>query len=287
MAKALEDCTVHIAGLGLMGGSLGLALRGRVAAITGYDPLLEAAAHACQTGAIDRQAPQASGTDILILAGPIAAILRTLDTLEVPPETLVLDVGSTKTQICDALDRLPEGVWAVGGHPMCGLAENGYRHATAALYRGARFVLCETARTTPAARDLAEALARALGAEPLWLDRRRHDELTALTSHLPHLLNFALMRLAMARTAADDGVYALAAGGFDGATRLARTTESMVAGMLSTNADEVRRAAAELRAHLDALDALLDDAPALERELAAIVEARRAYTATYGERPIT
>ena len=287
MAKALADCTVHIAGLGLMGGSLGLALRGRAAAITGDDPLPEATAYACRTGAITREAPRASGADIVVLAGPIAAILRTIPTLELRPETLVLDVGSTKTQICDALDRLPEGVWAVGGHPMCGLAENGYRHASATLYRDARFVLCETARTTPAARDLAESLVWAIGAEPLWLDRRRHDELTALTSHLPHLLNFALMRLAMARTAEDDGVYALAAGGFDGATRLARTTESMVAGMLSTNAPEVRRAAAELRAHLDALDALLDDAPALERELAAIVAARRAYTAAYGERMIT
>ena len=170
---------------------------------------------------------------------------------------------------------------------MCGLAENGYRHATGTLYRGARFVLSETARTTPAARDLAEALVRAVGAEPVCIDRRRHDELTALTSHLPHLLNFALMRLAMARTAEDNDVYALAAGGFDGATRLARTTASMVAGMLSTNAEEVRRAAAELRAQLDALDALLDDAPALERDLAAVVEARRAYTAAYGERMIS
>jgi len=287
MAKALEDCTVHIAGLGLMGGSLGLALRGRVAAITGYDPQPDAVRHACQTGAIDRAAPDAAGADIVVLAGPIAAILRTLDTLQVPPQTLVLDIGSTKTQICDALDHLPEGVWAVGGHPMCGLAENGYRYATGTLYQGARFVLCETARTTPAARALAEALVCAVGAEPVWIDRRRHDELTALTSHLPHLLNFALMRLAMARTAEDNDVYALAAGGFDGATRLARTTASMVAGMLSTNAGEVRRAAAELRAHLEALDALLDDAPALERDLAAVVEARRAYTAAYGERMIS
>jgi len=287
MAKALEDCTVHIAGLGLMGGSLGLALRGRAAAITGHDPLPEAAAHACDTGAIDRATPHASGVDILLLAGPIHAILHTIPALDLRPETLVIDIGSTKTQICDALDHLPEGVWAVGGHPMCGLAENGYQHATATLYRGARFVLCDTTRTTPAARALAESLVHVIGADPLWLDRRRHDELAALTSHLPHLLNFALMRLAMARTAQDSEVYALAAGGFDGATRLARTTESMVAGMLSTNAEQVRRAAAELRAHLDTLDALLDDTPALERELAAIVEARRAYTAAYGERMIT
>src|SRR5690606_25147332 len=252
-----------------------------------HDPLPEAAAHACDTGAIDRATPHVSGVDILILAGPIHAILHTIPALDLRPETLVIDIGSTKTQICDALDRLPEGVWAVGGHPMCGLAENGYRHATGTLYRGARFVLSETARTTPAARDLAEALVRAVGAEPVWIDRRRHDELTALTSHLPHLLNFALMRLAMARTAEDNDVYALAAGGFDGATRLARTTASMGAGMLSTNAAQVPPAAAEVRAQLVALDALLDDAPALERDLAAVVEARRPYTAADGERMIS
>ncbi len=287
MPEALAGCTVHIVGLGLMGGSLALALRGHVERLTGHDLSREAAEHARRTGAIDEESASAWGADIIVLAIPADRIVSQVAALDARPGALVIDLGSTKTQICAALDRLPDGVRAVGGHPMCGLAENGYQHAIPTLYRGARFVLCETARTTPDARALAEALVRAVGAHPLWMDRCRHDELAALTSHLPHLLNFALMRLAMARAAQDPDVYALAAGGFDGATRLARTAESMIAGMFSTNADELRRAAAELREHLDALECLLDDAPALQRELGAIVEARRAYTTAYGERLIT
>lgn len=285
--KALADCAVHIVGLGLMGGSLALALRGQVARLTAADLRADVLADACQMGVIEAAQAGARNADIIVLAIPADQIVARIAALDVSPGALVIDLGSTKAQICEALDRLPESVLAVGGHPMCGLAENGWSHATSSLYQGARFVLCETARTTPAARDLAEALVTAAGAQPLWLDRDRHDELTALTSHLPHLLSFALMRLAMARAAEDGEVFALAAGGFDGATRLARTTESMITGMFSTNAAELRRAAAGLRAQLDALDALLDDAPALRRELGAIVEARRAYTAAYGERMIT
>lgn len=287
MPESLAGCTVHIVGLGLMGGSLALALRGQVERLTGHDLIPEAVEHARRTGAIDEESASAQGADIIVLAIPADRIVSQVAALDARPGALVIDLGSTKTQICAALDRLPDGVRAVGGHPMCGLAENGYQHAIPTLYRGARFVLCETARTTPDARALAEALVHAVGAHPLWMDRCRHDELTALTSHLPHLLNFALMRLAMARAAQDPDVYALAAGGFDGATRLARTAESMIAGMFSTNAHELRRAAAELREHLDALECLLDDAPALQRELGAIVEARRAYTTAYGERLIT
>ncbi len=176
---------------------------------------------------------------------------------------------------------------AVGGHPMCGLAENGYRNAIPTLYQGARFVLCETKRTTDEARTLSEALARAVGAQPLWMDRTRQDHLTALTSHLPHLLNFALMRLAMDGSVEDSALFELAAGGFDGATRLARTDAAMIVGMFSTNADQIRCVTDQLRDHLDRLEALLEDPEHLDGELSEIVSARRGYTSGYGERLIT
>ncbi len=273
-------------GLGLMGGSLAMALRGQVGRTTAEDIAPSVIADATARGVIDE--PGACGdADIVVLAVPAHAIIDLVPGLALRPGVLVLDLGSTKTRICEALDRLPPDVLAVGGHPMCGLAENGYAHAIPTLYQGARFVLCETQRTTGEARIIAEMLVRAVGAQPLWMDRARQDRLTALTSHLPHLLSFALMRLAMDGAAEDAALLDLAAGGFDGATRLARTDAAMIAGMFSTNADQLRAAAAELRAHLDRLDAILGDADALERELGAIVAARRAYTAGYGERLIT
>ena len=286
MEAPFSACTVHMIGLGLMGGSLAMALRGQVGRITAEDIAPGVIEDATRRGVID--GPGASGdADIVVLAVPAHAIITLIPGLALRPGALVLDLGSTKTRICQALDGLPPGVLAVGGHPMCGLAENGYAHAIPTLYQGARFVLCETLRTTGEARLVAETLVRAVGAQPLWMDRARQDRLTALTSHLPHLLSFALMRLAMDGAAEDAALLELAAGGFDGATRLARTDAAMIVGMFSTNADQLRQAAAELRAHLDHLDAILGDAEALEDELGAIVAARRAYTAGYGERLIT
>lgn len=286
MDASFDDCTVHMIGLGLMGGSLAMALRGQVGRTTAEDIAPSVIADATARGVIDGLGA-CGDADIVVLAVPAHAIIDLVPGLALRPGALVLDLGSTKTRICEALDRLPPDVLAVGGHPMCGLAENGYAHAIPTLYQGARFVLCETQRTTGEARIIAEMLVRAVGAQPLWMDRTRQDRLTALTSHLPHLLSFALMRLAMDGAAEDAALLDLAAGGFDGATRLARTDAAMIAGMFSTNADQLRAAAAELRAHLDRLDAILGDADALERELGAIVAARRAYTAGYGERLIT
>jgi prephenate dehydrogenase len=286
MNKTFQSCSVHIIGLGLMGGSLAMALRGKVRRLTAEDIVPSILQHAVDTGVIDAVG-SVTAADVVILAIPADLIIQIIPTLDIQPGTLVFDLGSTKTRICEQLDRLPESVLAVGGHPMCGLAENGYHNAVATLYQGARFVLCQTARTTDEARTLAEALVQAAGAHPLWMDRERQDHLAALTSHLPHLLSFALMRLAMEESVQDAALYELAAGGFDGATRLARTSESMIVGMFSTNFHQLRSVTAQLRDHLDQLDAMLEDIPGLQRELSEIVAARRAYTTTYGERPIT
>jgi prephenate dehydrogenase len=286
MKQELAACTVHVTGLGLMGGSLAMALRGKVARLTAEDIAPDVLDAALEGGVIDAVGGAAEA-DIIVLAIPTHVIIDAIPALKARPGALVIDLGSTKTRICDALDHLPPDVLAVGGHPMCGLAENGYRHAIPSLYSGARFVLCETRRTTDVARGLAEALARAAGAQPLWMDRARQDHLTALTSHLPHLLSFALMRLAMDGAAEDTALYELAAGGFDGATRLARTDAAMIVGMFSTNADQIRQMTGQLRAHLDRLESLLDAPDDLDAELCHIIEARRAYTAAYGERLIT
>jgi prephenate dehydrogenase len=286
MIKPLAECTAHIIGLGLMGGSLAMALRGHVARLTAEDLLPGVLESALENGVIDAIST-ADQADIVIIAIPAHHIITLLPTLKLCPGALVMDLGSTKTRICEVLDRLPPNIMAVGGHPMCGLAENGYKNAVATLYQGARFVLCETKRTTDGARVLAEALARAVGARPLWMDRARQDRLTAFTSHLPHLLNFALMRLAMDGAADDSALYELAAGGFDGATRLARTDAAMIVGMFNTNADQIRQAAALLREHLDRLETLLEHTDDLSDELSQIVAARRGYTSGYGERLIT
>ncbi|MBI5930308.1 MAG: prephenate dehydrogenase/arogenate dehydrogenase family protein [Chloroflexi bacterium] len=288
--NAIDGFTLHIIGLGLMGGSLAMALRGHVNRITAQDANPANLEAALQSGVIDGVGGLEQA-DIVILAVPsdrIPLLIQQICTSgQLKNGALVMDIGSTKGRICDTLDTLPKQVAAIGGHPMCGLAENGYRNAIPTLFKGARFVLCETVLTTPAAREVAEKLVTIIGARPLWMDRYRHDALTALTSHLPHVLSFALMRLAMEASAEDEALFQLAAGGFDGATRLARTEENMITGMFTTNAAQIRPLLARLRNHIDTLDALFDNPDELREELARVVEARRLYTKTYGERPIS
>lgn len=283
MSDDFSDFKLHIVGLGLMGGSLALALRGQVKHISADDLNPDTLQTALTQGIIDAIGG-GEQADIVIIAIPAHRIVDYLQTLTACDGALVIDLGSTKTAICDALDKLPPMLQAVGGHPMCGLAENGFGNATPTLYHGARFVLCETTRTTPIARHHAEQLVQACGAVPLWMTRHQHDYLTAMTSHLPHLLNFALMRLAVEVSAEDPRLFDLAAGGFDGATRLARTDAAMITGMLMTNAENLRTLSARLRQHLDILEALFDNPNQLTDELRKIVEARRDYTKSYGER---
>lgn len=282
----LRDCAVHITGLGLMGASLALALRGKTAALTGSDIQKEVEKAALRDGVIDRiDGP--SQADLVILAAPPEAILRLIPHLELKAGAVVMDLGSTKQRICDALDQLPDTLHAVGGHPMCGLAENGYSNALPTLYAGARFILCETERTNDHARNLAEQVIAAVGALPLWMPRAEHDQVAGAISHLPHLLSFVLMRIAMQMAKYDASVYELAAGGFDGATRLARTDETMITGMFLTNAEQLRSLVNLMHQHLDDLTSLLDSPEELSQELGEIVAARRAYTRRYGERMIT
>lgn len=284
----LHDQHLHIIGLGLMGGSLALDLQSQVGRLTAEDRNPQVIEEALQRGLI-AASDERDQADIVVLAIPVhhmpGLIANLPGTLQAG--TLVIDLGSTKAAVCAALDALPDDLLAVGGHPMCGLAENSFRNATAGLYQDARFVLCETARTTDRARLLAEALVTASGATPLWLERHRHDFLTAVTSHLPHLLNFALMQLAVDVEGQDGDLYALAAGGFDGATRLARTNTAMITGMFSTNADNLRQLTDQFIQQLEALAALLDDPEQLEPAIEDIVQARRRYSEDYGERPIS
>jgi prephenate dehydrogenase len=282
----LKDCHVHIVGLGLMGASLAMALRGKVAHLSGSDLRLEVEHSALADGVVHEICPSAQA-DLVVVAVPADYIGAVIQRLELKPGTVVMDLGSTKTQICNVMDALPETVQAVGGHPMCGLAENGYHNAIPTLYAGARFILCETQRTGDTARMVCEQVVATVGAYPIWMDRQRHDQLAGAISHLPHLMSFALMRLAMEMAENDHDVWELAAGGFDGATRLARTDEAMITGMFRTNADQLRKLVSLLQEHMNRLIALLDEPEQLRAELTAIVNARRDYTQHYGERMIT
>lgn len=293
--KPLRDCTVAIAGLGLMGGSLGLALRGSVARVVGIARRPDTVQRALAVGAIDEGqdilAAGAANADIIVLATPVSVILSQIAEIgrlaaagAVPSGVVLLDMGSTKRQVCSAMAALPDSVEPIGAHPMCGKENPGIDEAEADLYRGAPFVLTPLDRTEPQAVALVEALALAVGARPLRMDPTRHDWLVAAISHLPYLLSVALFATADGVGQSDRAVWQLAAGGFRSTTRLAGSEEKMMADILLSNADAVLQIVAAFQDNLGELLRLVreGDEQGLRTAAAAVRSLRQDFLHTYG-----
>ncbi len=263
-------------GLGLMGGSLALALRPRVAALHAYDPDPQVRALGLQRGVIDyahaRPADLLAQVDLLLLSAPVRANLRLLQQLPQLTERplMVLDISSTKRAILAAMQALPPRFDPLGGHPMCGKETNGLAHAEADLFHGAPFAFTPLPRTSPRLKALAQDLAESLGARPLWLDADTHDRWTAAVSHLPYLLAAALTQATPPEAAA------LVGPGFRSSTRLAGSSPAMMLDILTTNRGPVLEALSRFRAALDELEtALRQDEAALQTALERLPARRR------------
>jgi prephenate dehydrogenase len=254
----LFSSRVAIFGLGLMGGSLALALRDRCQSLLAIDPDPETIALARRRHIVDHITPhptdQLDQADVIFLAAPVNTILEIiadLPALHPGGSPVVIDLGSSKTQICQALEGLPERFDPIGGHPMCGKETSSLANAEATLFHGAVFAFTPLARTSPRARTIAEQLARSIGSRPLWIDPDTHDQWTAATSHLPYLLASALA-LATPTEAAP-----LIGTGFQSTSRLATSPASMMSAILTSNQDNVLEALERFRDQLDLLESCL------------------------------
>jgi prephenate dehydrogenase len=248
---------IAIVGLGLMGGSLALALRGKCARLLGLDTDPQTLELARQRQVVDLASNEPAEllplADVVILATPVNTIIQRLQELPDlhPGPAIVLDLGSTKTMVMEVMHGLPERFDPLGGHPMCGKEKSGLENADPLLFLEAAFAFTPLARTTNRARTFAEELARRVGARALWLDPRLHDRWVAATSHLPYLLSNAL-----AFTTPVDAA-PLAGSGFRSTARLAQTSPNMMLDVLMTNRENILAASGRFRAHLDVLDELL------------------------------
>jgi prephenate dehydrogenase len=177
------------------------------------------------------------GADIVILATPVRTIVDQLNEIAPTlwPGTIVMDMGSTKGEICASLDRLPAHVQPIGGHPMTGKETAGFEAAEAGLYRNATWVLSPMTRTTSDTVALALELVEAVGARPVVLPAERHDQLVATISHLPFLAASALVHTTCDMGEKDPAVWELAAGGFRDTSRVAASDTRMFMDILMTN----------------------------------------------------
>jgi prephenate dehydrogenase len=237
----LKDKAVCIVGLGLMGGSLGLALRGKCLAVTGVARRPETIAQAVAMGAIDAGGIDpllaVAQADIVILATPVRTILALIPLLTpaMRQGALLTDLGSTKADVAAALDRAAGGIHVCGGHPLCGRELSGLSAAQPDLYNGKVYVVAPGQRTDPAAIALVDEIAVAAGASSLVMNPAEHDRLVASISHLPYLQAAGLAAIAGQQAAADPRAWQLAASGFRDTARLAASDVDMMLDILMTN----------------------------------------------------
>jgi prephenate dehydrogenase len=196
-----------VLGVGLVGGSIGLAARGRAGAtVSGYDPDPRASAAALKLGAIDEQAPDiaaaVAGAQVVFAAAPVGALAATVrEALEHAGEDCVVsDVGSTKL----ALEQARRDPRFVGGHPLAGSHTAGVEHAREDLFEGATWYLCPADDVTERLYERLQGLVVRFGAQPIPIEADMHDRLMATVSQLPHVLANVLVEQLLAASRDDD-----------------------------------------------------------------------------------
>ena len=258
--------TVAVAGVGLIGGSIGLGVRQRFLAnrVIGldHDPVALDAARGM--GVIDEAqlepGPWLADAELVVLATPVRSLARLAASLEpfLSPDAIVTDVGSVKAEIVSGLS----GLRFVGGHPMAGSERVGVQNADAALLENAVWVLTPAADTDAQALARVESFVEHLGAIPLQVEPAQHDRLVAAVSHVPYLAAVALTRL-VALDRDRDLLTLLAAGGFRDLTRVASGSPQMSRDMVVGNSQAVIPVLRSLSGELERLADLIGDPDAL------------------------
>lgn len=248
---------IAVIGVGLIGGSVGLAARERLtAAVTGYDPDGGALRQALERGAIDSAAASpeaaAAGADAVFVAAPVGVLAHVVGAAlrGASEDAVVTDVGSTKRAVVAAV----EDPRFIGGHPLAGAETAGVANARADLFEGATWYLTPTSRTEGVRYERLHRLLTALGARPRAIDAEGHDRVLATVSHLPHVLANVLV----SQAAGALGGETLPATGpsFRDATRVAGAPTRMWTDIYTANADALGSALEET---IDRLRRLRDE----------------------------
>jgi len=256
MAEKAPYRQVGILGTGLIGGSLGLALRGEGAAakVIGYDSDSGMLEEALRIGAIDEAAGSveelAATSDLIFVAVPVRAIPSVLAQAApaLRPGTTLSDVGSVKERVMREAGRiLPSGCHFIGGHPLAGSEQRGAGFADAHLFRDAYYVLTPSADCDAEAYSQLHALITSLGARVIAMEPHQHDRAVSVISHLPHIMAMSLMNLALER-AEEYPLLRLAAGGFRDMTRIAASDAGLWLDILVENREAVEESLQECMA---------------------------------------
>lgn len=222
---------VTVIGLGLIGGSFALALRAKGIAteVVGVEANPLHAAKALELGIADSVLPLAEaieGSELIAIAVPVDAIPQLAVKIlnRVTEHQIVIDMGSTKGELCEIISQHPARSRFVATHPMWGTEFSGPEAATADSFAGRNVVICQKELSDVKAVEKVETIYRTLGMDVLEMDAEQHDLHAAYVSHISHITSFILSTTVLEKEREEEAIFNLAGGGFDSTARLAKSS---------------------------------------------------------------
>jgi len=236
---------VTIIGTGLIGGSMALTLKekGFATKVIGVDASEQHLTQALALGIIDEAHTLQDAvalSDLIIIATPINAAENLLpQILDIATKQVVMDVGSTKNNICKIVGAHPKRGRFVATHPMWGTEYSGPEAAVKNAFNDKATVICSKEASDPDAAALVEQVYQTLGMHLLYMDAAAHDVHVAYISHISHITSFALANTVLEKEREEDAIFELASGGFESTVRLAKSNPSMWVPILMQNKENV------------------------------------------------
>ena len=245
-----KDLTLGVIGPGLIGGSMALDLkrRGFAATVLGVETDPVAAQAALTIGLVDEIVPYETcieRADIVVVAVPVGTAVKMvpdiLDRFEATPQKIVIDVCSTKEQICNAAKYHPLRRQFVSTHPMAGTEYSGPWAAQPGIFDGRACIIANAEESAPKAVKTIEELYAVLNMRLLYMDASHHDVHTAYVSHISHITSFALALTVLDKEKDEKHIFDLASGGFSSTVRLAKSNSDMWVPIFCQNRENILR----------------------------------------------
>lgn len=256
---------IALVGVGLIGGSLALSLKKAKLAthIVGIDNNADHLTKALEMGIIDSSGDLADATgssDLIVLAVPVTAIQSLLPAIldRIGTKQIVIELGSTKKDILQAVENHPRRGRLVASHPMAGTEYSGPEAALEDLYKGKNMVFCDITKTDDDAFEVAENICDALEMNPVFMHAHEHDLHTAYVSHISHITSFALALTVLEKEKSQGRIFELASGGFASTVRLAKSSADMWVPIFKQNRTNILEVLEEHIKQLQGIHRVLD-----------------------------
>ncbi|MEO6233267.1 MAG: prephenate dehydrogenase [Ferruginibacter sp.] len=242
----MEGAVLTIVGVGLISGSFALAMRdkGFAKRIIGVGRSEKGLQKAIELGIIDESMPLEEAvkqSDFIYVAIPVDVTVTVMEQIMniITDKQIVVDAGSTKYVLCDALAKHPMRKQFVASHPMWGTEYSGPEAAVRGAFADRACVICEKASSDPDAVKIVENIYRSLGMHIVYMDGYSHDIHAAYISHISHITSFALANTVLEKEKEEDAIFELAGGGFESTVRLAKSSPAMWAPIFMQNRENI------------------------------------------------